>query len=262
MVYRWRKDKDDGSRQAGAHRADPGAADGTADDPDDTGEGTDSGLAGTIFDPARWSGTINLRPTFSSFYTYPSSPPKLDVVEREQVRVGWKLAELVLWNGVHFGSLRDLRRTYDGDATAECSVENWSYVGYMNVWRPSGEAIVRKAHDAPEPDCHCGFYAVNDREHLTEQDGSWPLLEVELFGRVIVHEKGFRAQRQRVRCCTVPNACVYCGDEAVGLGVFGFVPRLEPGRLHPVCRTHEFSHSTFSLDDVAAKVGARMEWNK
>jgi hypothetical protein len=72
------------------------------------------------------------------------------------------------------------------------------------------------AHDAPDRDGSCGF-------HGTAQDPiSWlvpdaALLDVELFGRVVRHERGWRASRQRVLGAAFLRACRECRGPAAML---------------------------------------------
>jgi hypothetical protein len=74
-------------------------------------------------------------------------------------------------------------------------------------------------HEAPEPDCTCGFYAVPAdqivehrpvhwgsgwREDYTS--GSFPVvLSVQLEGRICIHDRGYRAQYQRVLGIELPH---------------------------------------------------------
>lgn len=74
------------------------------------------------------------------------------------------------------------------------------------------------SHDViPALDCGCGFYALKDRE---EAQGGWgnpnnALLEVELGGRVLVCDNGYRAQWQRILRIELGGGCYYCGEEPV-----------------------------------------------
>lgn len=60
------------------------------------------------------------------------------------------------------------------------------------------EAIctVNFEHDAPMPGCSCGFYAFTTLQELVDQGYGYQnfLAEVYLWGRIIEHEKGYRAQ--------------------------------------------------------------------
>jgi len=66
---------------------------------------------------------------------------------------------------------------------------------------------------APELKCECGYYAV-PMDGLSNYDNAKTVtLLVELSGKVIEHEAGYRAQFQRVVECQVAP-CFYCGSAA------------------------------------------------
>ena len=88
-------------------------------------------------------------------------------------------------------------------------------------------------HDAPDADCSCGFYAVADEGQLWRLGADEPelaVVEVELSGRVIEHDHGYRASHQRVRAVRVHGVCVRCGGRAEVFGSRRF------GGLVPACR--------------------------
>ena len=65
-------------------------------------------------------------------------------------------------------------------------------------------------HDAPAADCSCGFYAVADDTQLWRLGADEPelaVLDVELAGRVIEHDHGYRASDQRVHRTCASTAC-------------------------------------------------------
>lgn len=67
-------------------------------------------------------------------------------------------------------------------------------------------------HTAPDLACTCGFYAVRERERVENFYGqAYVLLDVELFGKVIVYEHGYRAERQRILSIGV-RGCWYCNE--------------------------------------------------
>lgn len=59
---------------------------------------------------------------------------------------------------------------------------------------------ITERHDAPHPDCMCGFYGVKPGVEVDgyEPDRNSTVLDVELYGKVIHHEKGYRAEKQRI----------------------------------------------------------------
>lgn len=72
-------------------------------------------------------------------------------------------------------------------------------------------------HDAPAWGCVCGFYAMPTGA-LSEYDRrrGHAILEVELSGKIICHDKGYRAEHQRVLEVLVPNcACNRPADMAL-----------------------------------------------
>ena len=100
--------------------------------------------------------------------------PEPATEERVDPFIGYKGLSLELHDG-KFALKGAGYRSYSMDATAFC-----------------GKG---KPHVAPDWDCTCGFWAVADR---ADADPSHLLATVELFGKVIEGETGWRAQRQRV----------------------------------------------------------------
>ena len=75
---------------------------------------------------------------------------------------------------------------------------------YDDVWEPGREAVARcENHDAPASGCMCGFHAAKDREaalpYLVGRDDPGTVDRVlglvALYGRVIEHEEGWRAEK-------------------------------------------------------------------
>lgn len=127
-------------------------------------------------------------------------------------------------------------------------------VGMHAAYLPEDTAKCLKhlTHMAPEQGCSCGFYAMDKKMlgHLgAEYNQGCADLEVELYGRVIRHRDGYRAQHQRVLGVHLDPACHICGRQATHLapyrfGVIGITSagtlstRPEPPRLVPYCATH------------------------
>jgi hypothetical protein len=110
-------------------------------------------------------------------------------------------------------------------------------------------------HDAPDASCTCGFYAVADDEELWRLGGYEPelaMLDVDLAGRVIEHEHGYRASHQRVRRVTLGNVCVRCGRPAVALRRHWF------GGLTPACARH--AKQAITVDAVSDALGVPVEF--
>jgi hypothetical protein len=66
--------------------------------------------------------------------------------------------------------------------------------------RAADQRIERHRADEPCPKevCTCGFYAFKTREQAVEEDGWAVLARVALWGKVIVHQRGYRAARMRI----------------------------------------------------------------
>ncbi len=131
--------------------------------------------------------------------------------------------------------------TYGADATATHEV----YARFL------------KPHASPDPTGRCplcGFYALRDFDMPAQV-----VLDVELFGTIVAHAKGWRASRQRVLVCWVRRTCV-CGRLASGVGVQS--PSVdhpkERVRVRPTC--HACAVSVMPLVDVAGELGCEVRW--
>lgn len=114
----------------------------------------------------------------------------------------WKAARIMVdpsGRGVQLGALNEgVRHPIEGEAYCR----SLRQLSFLLETKPCH-------YDAPHLDCSCGFYAWKTRADAVEMIGSagWALLEVELFGTVIQHERGYRAQKQRVLGVTVNSRC-------------------------------------------------------
>ena len=95
----------------------------------------------------------------------------------------------------------------------------WNTTGSCSSPRSTGSSARRTAwsreatcplddHDAPAAECSCGFYAVADDTQLWRLGADEPelaVLDVELAGRVIEHDHGYRASDQRVTAGALPR---------------------------------------------------------
>jgi hypothetical protein len=199
-------------------------------------------------------------------------PPPLDLPSRQQVDTirAFKLAQLVTVDGgVKFQGAGS-RVLYKGDDVASCERDK---VGFFGGFSFLGD------HEVPDPRCTCGFYAVPHKHAKVVvadyQSGAFCRLEVELFGRVIKHERGYRAQRQRVLSVAVLPQCrtigplqaqggfvitfggvgggeVKCSNQAVGL-------RVDAGSIVPSC-AHHAPLGFAPLTDVAQMLGTEVRW--
>jgi hypothetical protein len=162
---------------------------------------------------------------------------------------------------------------------ARLGVEQDRVVLRPAFFRQLGEAYGARAqatcalseHEAPAADCSCGFYAVVDDTQLWRLGADEPelaVLDVELAGRVIEHDHGYRASDQRVVHVHFHGVCVRCGRAAETFArrrFGGLVPSCRRCARHPV-EPHEVAASlevpvSFSTDDPApAPLGTRLRF--
>jgi hypothetical protein len=145
----------------------------------------------------------------------------------ETVR-GWRGARLaVVDKTLRLAAVRQRNVTFDVEAAAECHAQTtFSTAGFGStaifvnrlITGASDEGArepERAVHRVPDPHCSCGFYATKERGDADESD-VW--LDVELSGQVISHEKGYRAERQRVLSVVVPCCSwVICKESSVAM---------------------------------------------
>ena len=178
----------------------------------------------------------------------PSEPadwPTERVAQAEPIRA-WKRADLAVCHApdvpaeVHFEGI-GIATHYGPDATA-----------YHPGYDDHGD------HAAPDPTggCRqCGFWAKSDRGEIDDCSGI-ATLEVELFGTVVEHERGWRASRQRVLCVWVDHDCARCCDpnaKATGFWVDS------ADNLSPRCAKC-MPLGLVSLADVASLLGCEIRW--
>ncbi len=138
------------------------------------------------------------RPTgaFTTFETSTGTSSRIAQSTADLPIIAYKTADLTIRKG---GPPR-LRSHFTG----------WEYNGADRAFcrKTSGQTVRDTFHRPPILDCACGFYAVNTFDRVQREYGRMfgaVLLEVELFGKVIVHEYGYRAERQRILHVGLPS---------------------------------------------------------
>jgi hypothetical protein len=113
------------------------------------------------------------------------------------------LGDGVAFTALHAGAVRGASVPYRPQAEMACLCGHAESPSFLGVHRSP------RWHEHPEPgNGHCGFYAWKPDQLFPWQAGTW-LLDVDLYGRVVEHERGYRAQKQRVlRISPVPG--VFC----------------------------------------------------
>ncbi len=192
----------DRKAEADSQHPDPGE-----EEDDYTGSST-LPVARVAFD-AR-TGTYSLQPWHKQDVKEVASDveSQMERVESDMPILAHRSAKLLFTNpATPFGSVTQ-NIPFGVDTEAECSTTSHYRVGTYRM-PDSGWYY----HRAPAVDCSCGFYALPPDIEPTYLDAAYVTLMVELSGKVIEHEKGFRAQHQRVIACEIP-LCWYCGREA------------------------------------------------
>ena len=193
---------------------------------------------------------------FTSYYHNAREP--LPVREQTDTFIGYKTLKVF----AHDGKLqfRGVCGNYYGvDATAECRGDAPWKLNYVQYFA----AGIRPPAFAPDPDfapgnhksplqgCTCGLYA------LKEPADDWEYgafrATVELFGTVIVGEKGYRAERQRILKIEARRECVVCHEVAAGFSTGA------DGQVVAVCEQHGVL-SCASPSELTGKLGTEVRW--
>jgi hypothetical protein len=135
-------------------------------------------------------------------------PMSAELVQDEPLR-GVKAGRVtVLAEGVAFTAL-NARGISEGNVPYAPQAVMMCLCGHADLPSVMGTRRSPRWHERPEPgDGHCGFYAWKPDQRFPWIAGTW-MLDVDLYGRVVEHERGYRAQKQRVlRISPVPG--VFC----------------------------------------------------
>ncbi len=103
--------------------------------------------------------------------------------------------------------------------------------------------------------CKCGFYAVKNREDCME-GAAW--LEVELTGRVLHFERGYRAEKQRVLRVVVPCCSnILCTSQSSNLMAFNHSGGVLTNWAY-ACDRHTTPLQTVTLQEMADHLGTEV----
>jgi hypothetical protein len=115
-----------------------------------------------------------------------------------------------------------------------------SVFGWGEPWLPATPAAAAcpRSHRAPDPSCTCGLHAASDPGLLpTVLDGDVAVVgTVSLWGRVIEHESGYRAEHAYPSSLRL--VCSRCGRARDVARMVVGPRRGRPGRLIVACRRH------------------------
>lgn len=137
--------------------------------------------------------------------------------------------------------------------------------GRSRPWKPLEVAQAgckhARLHGAPHLDCTCGLYGAHDVDILRRTRCPAVLGRVALWGRVIEHEYGYRAEFAYPQL--VATVCQFCfwqwGNRGAHPDVVGWFPR---DSLVPMCWTHLEQaqrygmqpHRLLAVDDVELRL--------
>ena len=156
---------------------------------------------------------------FRSLHSPDESSEKPPLPEREESMpiISWKWANLTHQGGFAFTGIgQGSGHRYKGTAVAECR-RGGGYTFSLNGG--IAREAVSNVHAAPHPGCLCGWHGLASPADPAPPAGyqghPFALLDVEFYGRVIIHDKGYRAEKQRVLAAHLPAKCEFCVDPAI-----------------------------------------------
>lgn len=172
------------------------------------------------------------------------------IIAYKRCHLTWKPGGKFALQSAHTGTPIVL----DTDATCMKTDPYGSFLSSYGLSLSMGYPVPKPVpHDAPGLECTCGFYAVTNREKVSDGYGMVDL-EVELSGRVIVHESGYRAQHQRVLRASL-GGCFVCGEPVTAISV-----NLETSAVQPLCAGHvRPEHVTVEPELVVARLGVPLD---
>lgn len=133
------------------------------------------------------------------------TPHPLEVVQENMPILAYRIAYL------------EVRCDYESPPKSTYRLTSWIY--REHVLKPVEDARCARSKERghvtpPDPACRCGFYGVPyhalDVLDRFRSYGQRVRLQVEFSGRVIEHERGYRAERQRILQVDRPT-CGACG---------------------------------------------------
>jgi hypothetical protein len=164
----------------------------------------------------------------------PPPVPAFPHEKRDEPIRALKAAYLIVRpDGIAFSPLNcsDGSRWYGPQAVAQCfcagTISSLAASGGYFPGSLFGGLSFGEPHPHPGRDTSCGFYAWKLDAPFPWSAGTW-LLEVDLYGRVVEHEQGYRAQKQRVLSIS-PVPGVLCDEPA------RLVADMKTGRITAEC---------------------------
>lgn len=213
------------------------------------------------FSPPPWKALKEVDTKPEPDHTHPT--PKASIGVRTEKRLesitAYKTGSIGYRDKALYLSGHHSSKGYGPDATAECP--NQQIEDSFNYWGSlmfsSGQTVKHDQSETPHEQCSCGFYAYSERPEKLDR----PLLfHVELFGKVVAHERGMRASRQRVLKIEVPSCGGFLCKESSTHAIFN----MDDDDLESIswrCDDHVYfdvdSHN-LTLSDLAGHLGTEV----
>jgi hypothetical protein len=171
---------------------------------------------------------------------------ELEGIDQVEPIRAWRGVSLVYSaDGITLGAMNSQYGTFGTEATAECKAPDILY--------PRHGA-------APGLNCTCGFYGV--KKKLDAFSGAF-VAEVDFYGTVIEHERGYRAEYQRVlslrvgsrRCMGVSGFTCTQVAEVVTWATYW------PASCLLLCKSCAKPFQSATLPEVAGQLGVEVRWD-
>ena len=155
-------------------------------------------------------------------------------------------------------------RVWRWDAIGLKSLNNKRWLPRQPLAAKCGAGTAHDAHEPPHLDCTCGVYASKNLEHLRKigLDRHGVIGEVNLWGKLVEHEQGFRAQFAYPKSLVltpdlIPSDTREMESRLEALAAYDIdVLMLGGGRKIPLCR----KGSGFNAAGLDYLIGKRTEY--
>lgn len=226
-------------------------------------------FCGTVFQinlsmPPGWR--LNTPPSMSKLPEIVATKPQIEEgTQLEPIRAWRGVVLSVANNDVTLHSINYQFGTFTpGEHEATCMAQGTGWVNQTVRYTTlsSGELIMPEpGHEVPDVNCTCGFYAVMDKSQC---QGAW-IAEVDLYGKVIKHGLGYRAQFQRILSVRFPRPAhcdgFLCDEQAEMLH---FPVDRDGSEMTPmgVCQGHAWTMGRcVSMSKLAGRLGVEFRWD-
>lgn len=176
-------------------------------------------ITSNITYPTSWYGQFNSNWNHSAHVvTEKQSEECLNTTQLDPVKA-WKYSRIVQdqISGLIFAGVHHTSNSFSNEELAVCrkaSGLNNSITYNINTGFSSIiDGPQKTVCNIPDTNCTCGFYAVENIDKLDNNNRTAFILEVDLYGKILLGEKAYRAEYQRVLCVHVQKNCVFVGEK-------------------------------------------------